>query len=143
MKYKVNNIGAFIKENRLKKDIKLRTLSGYLDITPGYLSKIENGSSKPSSELLKKLTDILEFQLSDVIELPSESSNQLFEGNISIDDLFTAPLISIDGKKLTKLEQFQMLNIIKTIHRIKRYPEIDDLEQMQILLKQILEFKES
>ncbi|PEC46376.1 helix-turn-helix transcriptional regulator [Bacillus sp. AFS096315] len=141
MKYKVNNIGAFIKEKRLKKDIKLRKLSAFLDKSPGYLSKVENGASNPSIELLKNLAEILEFQLADVVELPEESRGPQFDDWLTIDDLFSVPAMSIEEKFLTKIEQFQMLDIIKTIHRMKQRPEIDDLTHLKILLTQIQEYK--
>ena len=56
---------------------KLRTIYGYkavemsrlLEISPSYLSEIENGKKQPSLELLKKYSEIFEIKLSSLILL--------------------------------------------------------------------------
>ncbi len=50
--------GEFISEKRLEKCISLRTFSNLIDISPEYLSKIENGlRAAPRDEVLNRIAD--------------------------------------------------------------------------------------
>lgn len=52
--------GTFISEKRLDKDISLRSFSKMIDISPEYLSKIENGlRAAPKDGILEKIADKL------------------------------------------------------------------------------------
>lgn len=54
------NFGTFISEKRREKDISLRSFSKMIDISPEYLSKIENGlRSAPKDSILEKIADKL------------------------------------------------------------------------------------
>lgn len=55
-----NTFGAFISEKRLAKSISLRTFSRMIDISPEYLSKIENNfRSAPKDVVLDRIVDKL------------------------------------------------------------------------------------
>lgn len=70
---------------------KLRTIYGYkaiemsqlLDISPSYLSEIENGKKQPSLELLRKYSDILGLKLSSLI-LMMESYDEAIKKGKSV-----------------------------------------------------------
>lgn len=52
--------GAFINEKRLDKDISLRSFFKMIDISPEYLSKLENDlRSAPKDVILEKIADKL------------------------------------------------------------------------------------
>lgn len=53
----------YIREKRLTNGISLRKLSLATDISPAYLSQIENGKKKPSEQLKRKLESILNFEI--------------------------------------------------------------------------------
>ena len=64
--------GEFISEKRLEKCISLRTFSNLIDISPEYLSKIENGlRAAPRDEVLNRIADKL--------SLPSGEKEKLFD----------------------------------------------------------------
>ena len=55
-----NTFGAFISSKRQEKKISLRQFADIIDISPEYLSKIENCErSAPSTEILKRISDKL------------------------------------------------------------------------------------
>lgn len=61
----MNKIGNRIKELRELNNISANKLSIYLNINPSTISKIENGASKPSLDLLMKICDYFEISMSE------------------------------------------------------------------------------
>ena len=58
--------GEYLKQKRLEKNMKAKTLADLLDISPAYLSSLENESRQPpSNELLEKIAAILELNTDD------------------------------------------------------------------------------
>lgn len=52
--------GGFIKQKRIEKSISLRVFADLIDISPEYLSKIENSlRSAPKDTILEKIAGIL------------------------------------------------------------------------------------
>ena len=81
--------GEFLKQKRLEKKIKAKSLAELLSISPAYLSSLENGSRQPPSyELLEKIASILElstderyqlFDLAGEYKKPKEIARDLTE----------------------------------------------------------------
>lgn len=65
-------IGDVLKRMRLIYGYKASEMSKMLNISPSYLSEIENGKKQPSLDLLKKYAEIFGIKLSSLILL-SES----------------------------------------------------------------------
>lgn len=62
--------GEFLKQKRLEKNIKAKSLAELLSISPAYLSSLENGSRQPPSyELLEKIAAILELSTDERYQL--------------------------------------------------------------------------
>ena len=57
-------MGKRIRENRIAKKMKARTLAQKIGITPAALSRIENGEVFPSSAILIRISEALEVPLS-------------------------------------------------------------------------------
>lgn len=56
----MNTFGAYIHEQRIDKGLSLRSFSSMIDISPEYLSKIENGlRTAPKDNILEKIADKL------------------------------------------------------------------------------------
>ena len=71
--------GEFLRQKRLNNNIKSKTMAELLDISPAYLSSLENGSRQPPSyELLEKITAILELNTDErflLFDLAGENKN--------------------------------------------------------------------
>lgn len=69
--------GEFCKMNRIKRNISLKKASDILDISPSYLSSIENGRRPaPPFPIQQKMADILDFTENEryqLYDLASES----------------------------------------------------------------------
>lgn len=81
--------GEYLRQKRLEKNMKAKTFAELLDISPAYLSSLENGSRQPPSyELLEKIASILKlstderyllFDLAGENKKPPEISEDLTE----------------------------------------------------------------
>ena len=60
-------IGDLIHEARAKKNLSLRDVTKKLDMTPSYLSDIENNRRVPSEEVLGKLANFLHLDYNDLM----------------------------------------------------------------------------
>lgn len=57
-----------IKKSRKLKKIKQHELAKKVDVTPTYISMLENGKKEPSLKILKKICQILDIELSSLFE---------------------------------------------------------------------------
>lgn len=60
-------LGEVIHDARAKLELSLRDVTKKLDITPSYLSDIENDRRIPSEEVLTKLADFLHLEYDDLM----------------------------------------------------------------------------
>ena len=71
--------GEYLRQKRLEKNMKAKTLAELLDISPAYLSSLENGSRQPpSNELLEKMAAILGLSTDErylLFDLAGENKN--------------------------------------------------------------------
>lgn len=71
-------VGEIIRAKREEKNISLSDLAKELDISPGYLSQIENGvKTNPSLEILIKIINKLDIDLSAAFGLNNHEENCL------------------------------------------------------------------
>lgn len=66
--------GSALKKIRLIYGFKAKDLSEILDITPSYLSEIENNKKNPSLDLLKKYSEVFNMKLSTLLLLTEKTS---------------------------------------------------------------------
>ena len=71
--------GEYLRQKRLENNMKSKTMSELLDISPAYLSSLENESRQPpSNELLEKIAAILELSTDErylLFDLAGENKN--------------------------------------------------------------------
>jgi len=71
-------VGEIIRAKREEENITLSDLAKELDISPGYLSQIENGVKKnPNLEILLKIINRLDIDLSMLLGIESREENYL------------------------------------------------------------------
>lgn len=75
----MSSFGAFIKENRIKRQISLRAFSKKIGISPVYVSSIENGTrTAPSYDILVKICNTFLLTKSEqevLFDLAAKSKN--------------------------------------------------------------------
>lgn len=79
-------IGDILKRTRTIYGYKANEMSSKLEISPSYLSEIENNKKKPSLDLLEKYSKIYGIKLSSLILLSEnlDEANKQGKGNIFI-----------------------------------------------------------
>lgn len=59
------DVGKRIKTLRNEKGLSARSLASKADLDPSQISKIENGTSKPSLDALQRICEVLDISISD------------------------------------------------------------------------------
>jgi len=73
-------VGEIIRAKREEKNISLSDFAKELDISPGYLSQIENGVKKnPNLEILLKIINRLDIDLAMLLGIESREENYLIK----------------------------------------------------------------
>jgi transcriptional regulator with XRE-family HTH domain len=60
-------LGDVVRDGRTAKDMKLRELARRLDVTPSYVSDIENDRRVPSEDVLARIANELDLDLEDLV----------------------------------------------------------------------------
>lgn len=64
----MNNLGSRLKHNRLKSGLTLRELARQVNVSPSFISQIENGKSQPSVATLYAFSQLLNVSVDDLFE---------------------------------------------------------------------------
>ncbi|MBV9470122.1 MAG: helix-turn-helix transcriptional regulator [Abitibacteriaceae bacterium] len=65
----MKSLGETLRDARIEKNISLRALAGQMEITPSYLSDIENDRRVPAEDVLRTLASNLEIEFEDLMAL--------------------------------------------------------------------------
>lgn len=79
MTIKSENIGEILKTARLNGNMLLKDVSKLSNLSSGYISRIENGSSRPSLESLKSLCNIYSLNINDYIDNTEDNEFNSFD----------------------------------------------------------------
>ena len=75
-------IGKALRLLRVYHDLKLGDLAKQIEISPGYLSEIENGKKKPSLELIEKYSNFFKIKPSSILFFSENLDNDTITGKI-------------------------------------------------------------
>ena len=75
-------IGKALRLLRVYHDLKLGDLAKKIEISPGYLSEIENGKKKPSLELIEKYSNFFKIKPSAILFFSENLDNDSITGKI-------------------------------------------------------------
>jgi|SRR5690625_1649338 len=97
-------IGIVLKKIRLVYSMSAKDLAKELNISPSYLSEIENNKKTPSIDLLEKYSDIFDIKTSSIILMAEDY---------------------LDSKKKSKSDLFIQKRMLKLLNK---YSESSDME---------------
>ena len=72
----MSTLGEILRQSRIKAAISLRSLASEMDITPSYLSDIENDRRVPSEDVLRRLSSRLNLDVDEVMALAGRFGEQ-------------------------------------------------------------------
>jgi transcriptional regulator with XRE-family HTH domain len=103
-------LGDTIREARVRKDLSLRELARKLDVTPSYLSDIENNRRVPAEDLLRKISKELGLDFDDLMARAGRF------GDEAVRYMMRTPAAGVLFRKLA--EQNAPVDVVETL--IKR-----------------------
>lgn len=134
MQIKIGNIGIYLREARKNNNLTISNVSEELEISKGYISRIENGTSKPSLQVLTALCNKYKINIKDIVELDFLDEQQETLFNLNISDVIMTDDIRYYDKKLTSTDK---INILKYIDFIVNCKNIELKEHIVGLLNYI------
>lgn len=111
MDIKVDNIGDMLKNARLSKDMLLKDVSKISNLSSGYISRMENGSSKPSLEALKILCKVYSLNINDYVENADDTELN----GIHIKDFLLNNNLIYNEKEISIKEKLNLLRFMEFI----------------------------
>ena len=116
MKYKVDNLGLYLKNIRQEKKYSLKDVSSKIGFSSGYISRIENNSSTPSLEVLMKLCSSYDIDIhtlvdDELIQLPIAENGSTFD----IEQLLLNANSTYKGKPLHFSDKMKIVKFIELL----------------------------
>jgi len=116
------NIGGKINKLRMEKNLSMRALGERIGISHAHISKLESGINSPSVDLLEKLADFFDVDITYFFikqkELDSFSDterNLLKERNLTVKALKEKYNLVIDGKEASDEEIEEMIKYVRAL----------------------------
>jgi transcriptional regulator with XRE-family HTH domain len=121
------NIGEKIKKLRTRKDLSMRELGEQIGVSHAHISKLESGINSPSVDLLEKLAEYFNIDISyffskDEEIFDKDQQELLYERDLSLEVMRDKYNLEIDGKPATDEEIEKMIEYIK-IYRLMKQNE--------------------
>ena len=79
MQIEINSLAEAIKHKRCLLGLTQRKLASTLEVDYTYISKLENGRTIPSVELIERLEIVLQFEKGDLVQMCGFVSSELME----------------------------------------------------------------
>jgi transcriptional regulator with XRE-family HTH domain len=114
-------IGQKINKLRLKRNLTMKELGESLGVSHAHISKLESGINSPSVDLLEKMADYFNIDISYFFEKETDDEI-MFERDLSLESLKDKYNLEIDGKPATDEEIEEMVKYIK-IYRLMKQNE--------------------
>jgi transcriptional regulator with XRE-family HTH domain len=117
-----NSLGDYVRDGRTALNMRLRELARRLEVTPSYVSDIENNRRVPSEEVLTRIANVLNLPLEELVaragRLGSDAERYMRDTPVA-----TTLFRKISDEKLTEGEIRELLNRVEEIRRDRDEPE--------------------
>ncbi len=111
-----NSLGDFVRDGRSALNLRLRELARRLDVTPSYVSDIENNRRVPSEDVLTRIADVLNLSFEELVaragRLGTDAERYMRETPVA-----TTLFRKISDEKLTEDEIRDLLNRVADLRR--------------------------
>jgi transcriptional regulator with XRE-family HTH domain len=122
------NIGQKINKLRIKKKLSMRELGEKVGVSHAHISKLESGINSPSVDLLEKLAEFFDIDISYFFAKEEDGftineSNILYARDLSVESLKENYNLEIDGKPATVEEIEKMIEHVRLYRIMKQQME--------------------
>ena len=101
--------GSFVRQKRMEKEMSLRSLAQRLELSPVYMSNIENGKTKFSLQVLTNVAETL-----------SVTPNVLLVGQVCVKGKTRGLIVQEIDQQLSSCDEAQMFVIEEMVHNAKK-----------------------
>lgn len=117
MKLKIERVDLYLKQIRAKNEITLKQVAEATNLSSSYISRIENGSSVPSENALKKLCTLYSIDINEIadIEYTEEKGDEL----VNINKIIITEDIRFNGKKINSNDKLSIIKFIEILTSIE------------------------
>lgn len=109
-------LGDVVRDGRTAKDLKLRELARRLDVTPSYVSDIENDRRVPSEDVLARIAHELDLDLEDLVARSGRLGTNA-ERYMRDTPAATTLFRRISAERLNENELHQLLQEVEQLRR--------------------------
>lgn len=115
MNFKVENIGVYLKEKRKEKKLTLNEVASILNLSAGYISRIERGTSNPSKNVLNNLCNIYKIPITDLIDDNGEITLENIKVGTDLINIISSSDITYKGEAIGVQDRINIFLLVKTL----------------------------
>ncbi|MCA1066115.1 helix-turn-helix transcriptional regulator (plasmid) [Rossellomorea sp. AcN35-11] len=136
----IKDLGCYLKGKRMSADMTIEVLSGQLEVSKGYISRLENNSSKPSFEVLMKYSNVLGFPLEDVC-----SSEPVIRdgGQVNLEEVIKNRTVTVNGRVIENKEKYSLEQLLKIVEEARRIEDSELVIHLNKVLLLVDQFRKS
>jgi transcriptional regulator with XRE-family HTH domain len=136
----IKDLGCYLKEKRMSADMTIEVLSGQLEVSKGYISRLENNSSKPSFEVLLKYSNLLGFPLEDVC-----SSEPVIrdDGQVHLEEVIKNRTVTVNGRVIESKEKYSLEQLLKIVEEVRWIEDSELVIHLNKVLLLVDQFRKS
>ena len=116
MKLKIDDIGIYLKNRRLKGNLKLREVAEATQLSLGYISRLENGTSVPTENSLKKLCSLYEIDIKELADIEEMEDSS---GLIDLNKIMLNENVVFKSKEISLSDKISILKFIDFITSVE------------------------
>ena len=115
MNFKVENIGVYLKEKRKEKKLTLNEVASILNLSAGYISRIERGTSNPSKNVLNNLCNIYKIPITDLIDDNGEITLENIKVGTDLINIISSSDTTYKGEAIGVQDRINIFLLVKTL----------------------------
>lgn len=115
MKFLIDKPNEYLKNVRIKRKYTLRQVSENINFSSSYISRMENGSSELTLELLVPLCNFYCIDITKIVEEDSIILSSLNSATIDLEQMILSETSSFRGKKIHYSDRLRIINFIDFI----------------------------
>lgn len=142
MNFKVENIGQYLKEKRKEKALTLSEVATMLNLTPGYISRIERGTSKPSKSVLHKICNIYQVPISKILNDNGELDLDNIKVGTDLLSIINNDYVTYNGDLINAQDRINIGLIVKSLLEINNIEDKNNFMNIIISTNKIIKNKE-
>lgn len=140
------DVGSFLKQVRMEKNISIRQLAQFTGISPAYISQIENGKRKnPKQYILRTLFDGLGMDYDHYLSLLTDRhQSEVHDQSLTYEEMRNLSAIdkSLEQSTLPFIDQIDLYDLLQENHSVYFKGKLlskKDIEKVNVVLQALFD----